>query len=303
MTILKTVKLLPIIVIFATSLISCSSSDSQQDIAKVDADSSLTNMNNGKLEKVQEIFYTIPSPMEMASLLKKAGTSYNAKNLNNVNNVVKYTSAKKQALNLGIYGADLSYASIFNQNQESIIYLSCAKQLADQLGVTNAFNNETMDRIETNIENRDSLLEIISDAFYTIDGYLKENNRQNISALVITGGWIEGLYLATKISSESKSAPEELKKRIADQKYSLGDLLLLIDSYPADEGLADIRKDLSALQDIYAQIELYRESGDVTTDEATGTVVIGGSSSSNMTDEQLNLIAAKVKEIRSSYIN
>jgi len=303
MTILKKVKLLPLILIFAIFVVSCSSSDSQQDIAKVDADSSLTEMNNGKLEKVQEIFYTIPSPMEMASLLKKAGTSYNAKNLNNVNNVVKYTSAKKQAINLGIYGADLSYASIFNQNQESIIYLSCAKQLADQLGVTNAFNNETMDRIETNIENRDSLLEIISDAFYTIDGYLKENNRQNISALVITGGWIEGLYLATKISSESKSVPEELKKRIADQKYSLGDLLLLIDSYPADEGLADVRKDLSALQDIYSQIELYRESGEVTTDEATGTVVIGGASSSNMTDEQLNLIAAKVKEIRSTYIN
>jgi hypothetical protein len=303
MRLLNAVNFLSISTACAIAISSCTSTDNQQDIAKVDENQEIIDSNNGKLEKVQEIFYTIPSPMEMASLLKKAGTSYNAKNLNNVHNVVKYTSAKKQALNLGIYGADLSYASIFNQNQESIIYLSCAKQLADQLGVTNAFNNETMDRIEINIENRDSLLEIISDAFYTIDGYLKENNRQNISALVITGGWIEGLYLATKISSESKSTPEELKKRIADQKYSLGDLLLLIESYPADEGLADIKKDLTALQEIYAQIELYRESGEVTTDEATGTTVIGGSSSSNMTDEQLALISEKVKEIRSTYIN
>lgn len=299
----RTVNTLLIATLISAVLIGCSGSDSQQNITDADTDTTNLAVNDGKLIKVQEIFYTIPSPIEMASLLKKSGTTYNAKNLNNVHNVVKYTSAKKQALNLGVYGADLSYASIFNQNQESIIYLSCAKQLADQLGVTSAFNNETMDRIETNIENRDSLLEIISDAFYTIDGYLKENNRQNISALVITGGWIEGLYLATKITKDSKSAPEDLKKRIADQKYSLGDLILLVDSYPADEGLVDIRKDLQSLQDIYDRIELYRESGESTTDEATGVTVLGGTSSSNMTDEQLNEIAEKVKEIRSAYIN
>jgi hypothetical protein len=299
----RTVNTLLLAALISVALIGCNGNDSQQNITEADTDTTAQVGNDGKLVKVQEIFYTIPSPIEMASLLKKSGTTYNAKNLNNVHNVVKYTSAKKQALNLGVYGADLSYASIFNQNQESIIYLSCAKQLADQLGVTSAFNNETMDRIETNIENRDSLLEIISDAFYTIDGYLKENNRQNISALVITGGWIEGLYLATKITQDSKTAPDDLKKRIADQKYSLGDLILLVESYPADEGLVEIRKDLQSLQDIYNKIELYRESGGTTTDEATGITVLEGTSSSNMTDEQLNEIAAKVNEIRSAYIN
>jgi hypothetical protein len=299
----RTVNTFVIATLISAVLIGCSGNDSQKNITDADTDTTNQAGNDGKLIKVQEIFYTIPSPIEMASLLKKSGTTYNAKNLNSVHNVVKYTSAKKQALNLGVYGADLSYASIFNQNQESIIYLSCAKQLADQLGVTSAFNNETMDRIETNIENRDSLLEIISDAFYTIDGYLKENNRQNISALVITGGWIEGLYLATKITLDSKSAPDDLKKRIADQKYSLGDLILLVESYPADEGLVDIRKDLQGLQDIYDKIELYRESGETTTDEATGVTVLGGTSSSTMTDAQLNEIAEKVKEIRSAYIN
>jgi hypothetical protein len=298
----RTVNTLLIAALTSVLLISCNGNGGQQNITDADTDTTQAG-NDGKLIKVQEIFYTIPSPIEMASLLKKSGTTYNAKNLNNVHNVVKYTSAKKQALNLGVYGADLSYASIFNQNQESIIYLSCAKQLADQLGVTSAFNNETMDRIETNIENRDSLLEIISDAFYTIDGYLKENNRQNISALVITGGWIEGLYLATKVTQDSKVAPEDLKKRIADQKYSLGDLILLVESYPADEGLVEIRKDLQSLQDIYDSIELYRENSGTTTDEATGVTVLEGTSSSSMTDGQLNQIAERVKEIRTAYIN
>src|SRR5690554_6774188 len=156
----------------------CSNTDSQKEITDVETDSTDgTKGEENKLQKIQEIFYTIPSPMEMASLLKKTGTGYETSLLNDIKNVVKYTSSKRQALNLGIYGADLSYASIFNQNQEAIIYLSCAKQLSDKLGVTNAFNNETMDRIESNIENRDSLLDIISDSFYTLDAYLKENDR------------------------------------------------------------------------------------------------------------------------------
>lgn len=281
----------------------CSNTDSQKEITNVETDSADgTKGAENKLQKVQEIFYTIPSPMEMASLLKKTGTGYESAILNDINNVVKYTSSKRQALNLGIYGSDLSYASIFNQNQEAIIYLSCAKQLADKLGVTNAFSNETMDRIEMNIENRDSLLEIISDSFYTLDAYLKENDRENISALVITGGWIEGLYLATSIANEQDEVPEELRKRIADQKYSLGDLIELVEGYRAAGGLDDVLADLQSLQGIYDKIEITTEESEVTTDESSGMTIIGGGSTYELTDEQLQEISQRVSEIRTSYI-
>jgi len=280
----------------------CSNGDSQKAITDVQKDTLETGDTADKLQRVQEIFYTIPSPMEMASLLKRTGTKYNSKILNDVNNVVKYSSSKRQALNLGIYGSDLSYASIFNQNQEAIIYLSCAKQLADKLGVTSAFSNETMDRIEGNIENRDSLLDIISDSFYTLDAYLKENDRQNISALVITGGWIEGLYLATSIAASQDEVPEDLKKRIADQKYSLGDLLELVKSYQVNGGLNDIIADLESLKKIYDEVDIDVEAGEVTTDEATGVTVIGGSAKYELSDEQLAAITDRVREIRTSYI-
>src|SRR5690554_6877480 len=35
-------------------------------------------------KKVQEIFYSVPSPMEMASILKRSGASYNMTLLNDV---------------------------------------------------------------------------------------------------------------------------------------------------------------------------------------------------------------------------
>jgi hypothetical protein len=294
-----------LILLLALAMLSgcqCSNGDSQKAITDVQTDTLETGDTADKLQKVQEIFYTIPSPMEMASLLKRTGTKYNSKILNDVNNVVKYSSSKRQALNLGIYGSDLSYASIFNQNQEAIIYLSCAKQLADKLGVTSAFSNETMDRIEGNIENRDSLLDIISDSFYTLDAYLKENDRQNISALVITGGWIEGLYLATSIAASQDEVPEDLKKRIADQKYSLGDLLELVKSYQVNGGLNDIVADLESLKKIYDEVDIDVEAGEVTTDEATGVTVIGGSAKYELSDEHLAAITERVREIRTSYI-
>lgn len=281
----------------------CSNDDAQKEITKVEQDTlGDGNGTTEKLQKVQEIFYTVPSPMEMASLLKRTGSDYNSSILNDVNNVVKYTSSRRQALNLGIYGADLSYASIFNQNQEAIIYLSCAKQLADKLGVTNAFDNETMDRIEVNIENRDSLLDIISDSFYTLDAYLKENDRQTISAMVITGGWVEGLYLATKIAHEQDEVPEDLRKRIADQKYSLGDLIELVESYQSNGGLDGILADLQSMQSLYDAVEIETETGEITTDESTGVTMIGGSSDYTLSDDQLNEITIRIGEIRSSYI-
>lgn len=291
------------IIIGVSTSCKCSNTDSQKDITNVQSDTVVGENGPGnKLEKVQAIFYSIPSPMEMASLLKKAGTSYNSSMLNDINNVTKYTSSHRQALNLGIYGADLSYASIFNQNQESIIYLSCAKQLADKLDVTNAFSNATMDRMEANVENRDSLLEIVSDSFYTLDAYLKENGRENISALVITGGWIEGLHLATTIAGQQEEISDELRTRIADQKYSLADLIELVDSYRASGGLDGVLADLESLQAIYDEVEINQTAGEVTTDESTGITVIGGGAEYKLTDDQIKKITDRVSEIRTSYI-
>jgi hypothetical protein len=287
------------IVLSSTFFFSCGSDQADKELTG-EGNKPDSTQNVDKLAEVQKIFYTIPSPMEMASLLKKTGSTYNASILNDIHNVSKYTSVRNQALNLGIYGADLSYASIFNQNQESIIYLSCAKQLADNMGVTNAFNKQTMERIEGNVENRDSLLDIISESFYILDSYLKENNRDNISAMVIAGGWVEGLYIATKLLNE-KENDADLIERIAEQKFSLDNLVSLIQQYPDDPALKDILTDLQSVKAIYEKVQINSESGTVTQDKS-GTTIIGGKSSINMDASVLKEIATTISAIRNKYI-
>lgn len=279
------------------SLASCGGGDGDDNQTIDTARSSMVKNNT------QKVFYSVPSPLEMASLLQKAGAKYDRLILNDINNTSKYSSNASKAINLGIFGADLTYTSVFDQTQETMFYLKAAKNLADGLGVTEAFKKETVERMENNVNNKDSMMAIISDSFTETDAYLQENDRANVSALVIAGGWLEGLYLACKVA---KVAPkgEDVKARIAEQKLSLDNLLGIMAAYPEDPAVADFAKDLNSLKDVYASITVNSGDSKVSTDEATGVVTIGSDTpKSSVTPEQLETITKKVEEIRNKLIN
>jgi len=287
--------LLPALVLL---LAACGGGEQPKDTLQApDADSLAQSERQSRTKK---IFYSIPSPMETAALLKKAGASYNSKILNDVKNVDTYTAASKQALNLGVYGADLSYASVFNHTQESIFYTSCARRLADKLGVTSAFNDSVMGLMEQHQNDREKMLDIISETYWDMDRYLKVNDRENISALMIAGGWVEGLYIATQVARTNPSA--ELKQRIAEQKLSLTDLVSLLETYGEDETLKGVHADLKALAELYTEVQA--GGGGVTATQENGVTVIGAEGgAATLTDAQLKAITEKAATIRNSYIN
>ena len=289
------------IVLLSVALLSCGGEQPAQDtLSGVDPnDSTAENM---RVRKTNAIFYSIPSPMETAGLLKRAGAEYQMNILNDVNNVGKYTSASKQALNLGVYGADLSYASVYNHTNESMLFTSCARKLADRLGVMGAFDDRVIERMQSNIQDRDSLLDIVSETYWNMDAYLKENERENISALMIAGGWVEGLYIATQVAGTKGS--DEMRQRIAEQRLSLNDLVGLVGTYEdgTDGALKEVTRDLVALQAIYAQTPV-ATAGSTVTQEGGVTVIGGGDAPATLTDKQLEELRLKVAEIRNSYIN
>jgi hypothetical protein len=271
----------------------------EQETLTVDDQSTATQEE--RMRKTKKIFYNIPSPMETAGLLKDAGADYDGKILNDVKNVDRYTSASKQALNLGVYGADLSYASVFNHTQESMFYTSCSKKLADKLGVSHAFNDSTIEVMQKNQNDREALLDVISETYWSVDAYLKENDRENISALMVTGGWVEGLYIATQVAAV-KATPE-LRQRIAEQKLSLNHLSGLLNSYTTpDPALDAARADVEKLTAVFADVEL--PMGDGGTTEENGVTVVGGTApAATLTDAQLAAIRETVTAIRNNYIN
>ena len=256
---------------------------------------------NLKVTKAQNVFYSIPSPIETSSLLQKAGASYNADFLNPIDNVSKYNSTASKALNLGVYGSDLSFTSIFDQTQESMLYLKCTNKLATGLGINGAFGESTISRIEQNMENRDSLLSIISDAFWSSDSYLKDNGRPNTSALIVAGGWIEGLYIATKVAATTKN--EEVITRIGEQKLSLENLIGLLESCGKDEAIDPLLADMKDLKASFDKVDIKSSAAEVSTDANSKVTTIGGNSSVTVSKEQLAEITKKVETVRNKIIN
>jgi hypothetical protein len=286
------------VVALAATMSSCGSSSDTDNIASAD---STSHAGQEKDTKAQNVFYSIPSPIETTSLLKGAGAKYNASYLNPIENVSNYSTAAARALNLGVYGSDLSFTSIFDQTQESMLYLRCTNKLATSLGISGAFDESTTSRIEANLENRDSLLTIISDSYWNADSFLKDNGQPGVSALIIAGGWIEGLYIATQIANTTKN--EDIATRIGEQKLSLDNLVALLDSYKTtNEGVNDMFNQFSELKKIYDGIPATSGDTQASTDKTNGVTTIDNKSSFKLSADQLKAITDKATQIRNKII-
>jgi len=194
----------------------------------------------------QNVFNSMPDRGEILKLIDDQKIEYNADLLNDPNNVNKYNIEFSKAVNLGIYGSDLTIASSFEQTQESMVFLKCVNILAGQLGVSNAFDQKMFDRMEANKQNKDSTPEVVTGAFKKADEILKSNNRPATSALILAGSWIEGLYVSCNIAQSINS--EKVVATIMKQKESLKNLVIMLDHSNLDDKSKFIVSDLKLLE-------------------------------------------------------
>lgn len=257
---------------------------------------------NTNAVKAENVFYYIPSPIETANLLKKAGADYDKELLNPIENVAKYTSTSARALNLGVYGADLSFTGIFDQSTESMLYMKCANNLASELRIAGAFGQNMRDRLEANSTNRDSILNIITDAYWDCDAILKENGQENTSALMIAGGWVEGFYLAAVIADKTKNG--DVRVRVAEQKLSLETLVALLESKKDDKEVAAVLNDLRELKVLLDRLPKNTTETVVKDDEKGKSTEIGAAPGTpTISDEQFKEIVARITAIRTAIVN
>ncbi len=279
-----------------SSLFSCNSG-SKSDAEDVDP-AAVESKN-----KVAKVFYAVPSPSELSAMIKATGANYNKNMLNPPANEAKYSSIIQKAMNLGVYGADLSYTSTFDQTQEAMVYMGVCKKLADGLGITGAINENTVKRMEKNLNNKDSLLKIISDTYLETDIYLKNNERSGVSALVVAGGWIEGLFISVNIANQN-AKNDALVKRIAEQKLILENLIGLLETNEANDNAPEMMAELKGLKAIYDNVKMAdAPPAEVKTDDATQKTVIGSGGELTLTPEQLAEITKKITAIRTMIIS
>jgi len=213
----------------------------EEEHIKVDVQESKFNAQN--------VFNTLPDRKLVMKLIEENKIEYNPDLLNDPGRSNKYAIELSKAVNLGIYGADLSIASSFDQTQESMVFLRCVNVLAGYLGVNSAFDQRMFERIDANENNKDSILEIVTGAFKKVDQILKYNNRPATSAVILSGCWIEGLYVSCQLAQENGT--ESIIKAIVQQKESLRNLIVMMEGVTLEENAKFILKDLKELFQVY----------------------------------------------------
>ena len=256
-------------------------------------------------EVISSIIQQIPSPLEISVLLRESGTKYDKSLLNSPENISKYNSNYRKALNLGIYGTDLGYTNIYEQNQDGLDYMTAIKDLADGLSIGQFFDIETIGRLATNSKNLDSLLLITTQNFNSINHYLQEQNRANLSVLLLTGGWLEAMHITCQVSAKDP-ANKELQEKIGEQKIILENIVLLLSFYQeVDKNMASLLGDMKKLQEEYESIKIIKTYKESTFEIVDGVMVIKDNSSSEIqiTQENVDSIKETVNSIRKKVIS
>lgn len=279
---------------------------------KSDEQAFLETLDSGKSEGptiseavIGDILQQIPSPLEISVLLKESGKKYNSTMLNSADNLPKYNSNYKKALNLGIYGTDLGYTNIYEQNQDGVKYISSIKSLADGLNIGQFFDIETIGRLATNSKNLDSLLLITTQNFNSINHYLQTQGRANLSVLLLTGGWIEAVHITCNVAA-SDPTNKELQEKIGEQKVILENIMLLLSFYKdSDQNMASLLTDMSELKAAFDKVNItytYKES---TFEVVDGVMVIKDNSTTtiDITPDDINSIRSIIGSVRNKIIS
>ena len=252
---------------------------------------------------VKKIFFNLPSPVEITQTLLKTEDPFNSELLNSADNLEKYNTSSRLALNFGVYGADLCYCRIYDQLQEAINYLSVIKKVTEKLQIPEEEGSETINRVEQSLENRDSIFFIISDTYAKADSYLKENERDMTASLILVGAWVEGMYFATSLATEP-NAKQDIINNIVDQKYTVSNLVNLLKTYSETPEVASFMEDFNKIQSIYDGIEVkYDKSVVVNTDQDEHVTTIDAPVTVSISNSQLQEIATLVAEIRDNIID
>ncbi|MEX0981697.1 MAG: hypothetical protein WD577_02070 [Bacteroidales bacterium] len=298
--------LILISVFFAFSITACNSGAKKAENNADQAEEFVTAIDGDTQERfltAKRIFYSLPSPIETAKILQSAGATYDEQLLNPIENQSGYITTKDMALNLGIYTTDLSYASLFDQTQVTLNYIEVAKKLADGLNILDAISESTIQRLEDNVNNREEIIDIISETLLNSSSFLKERGLESTATIILVGGWVEGLYIATQLVVDSPIENNKIVERIVDQKLSVDFMINLLEEAKDDPDAQRVLADVYDLKSTFDKIQIVQGENTPVTDPETNVTTLKSSSSHNLTQPVFDELVTKVKKIRISYIS
>lgn len=240
--------------------------------------------------------FNVPSPAQTALAIRKAGLKYQKELAAPLEKGEMLTGKVAQAMVLGVYGADLAYVTVHKDGQRALATLQAIEKLGGKMEVTNAFDRALLDRFKKNMSSEDSLLRFSGTAFRAADQYLKNNDRNDVSALILAGGWIESLYLT--VADEAALGNKDLMDRVGEQKKTLTGLVALIGETDKDNSAASLLTALKELEAEFAGVSNTYTFEKPVTDAAAKTTYINSTNTVEFPADKIKAISDKVTAIR-----
>jgi len=227
----------------------------------------------------EEILISMLAPSDMAvMLIDNPALSFNKEIINPSSNFDKYNTNSKIALNIGVYTADLSYASLFEQEQITYDYLDIVKDMSDEIGISQSIEKRHLDMIKNNKLDKNDMMKIINESFMNTDAYLRENNRKKVITMILIGGWVEAQYIAVSLSKDSPETNSQLTESILAQKISLELMNKALENVNSDKTLKPLKEDIDKIYNAYLLME------------------------DNMTDKNFKDFCNLIRQVRNNYI-
>ena len=247
--------------------------------------------------KMREIYYGLLTPVEVCNIFDRLGLSFNDTIILSPENQDLYMTSYKAAMNLGVYGVDMGYMKLFGVNRQTVSYFSTIKTLSERLNMPDTFLSDAIRSVDAGINNADTLTGLMNNAYQKIDEHLRQEGSQGTLGLMLMGGWIEAMYLATQLAYDPKNPDPQVVGKIAEQKYSLISLLSFMKNYYDDPMVVFYTKKLKYLNRWFDTFEIYYHPGDVRIDTVHQVIKTSGTEMT-VTVETLNEIRDYIAKLR-----
>lgn len=247
---------------------------------------------------------SIPTPLQSTALMEAIGIEFKPEFLLSTDQADDANSWFAQSIKLGIYGADMAYANVYDQTRKSIQYLGTVRSLADKLKIGQFFDVESVKKMIENRENVDDLVNTSQMNFQKMNDYLQKQERGKVSVAMILGGWVETLYLSSQVASENKEN-EMLHENVTEQKYALETISLLLQMYANDKYFSQFNTSFQKVVEAYEQVQVIFHEGEVSySEDENGNLVAEDTSTTEIvfTMDDLQKITKAISDLRNDLI-
>lgn len=251
-------------------------------------------------EKPEKVIYPIPSPEQMFDFINDAGIQYAKPLMNDPSIASTYVDPSTKALNFGVYVADLAYAATYQDVTMTIELYKVVKRLGTEMNIAEMMTSEMMEKMQTNMQNPDSLAVIAGEAYYQAVDYLEANQQNGKLALMSLGGWTESLYI-TLNSMDTILVDSPTAQRIADQKITFGNLYTYLKTNEAEAGVREAIKDVEEIRAVFANL-VEKKTTSSKTSAPTNKLVFGKGSKISITEAQFKALKKAINAYRAKII-